>query len=372
MAGLGDRRFSGIRITAAAWLMSMLLGCGGSDAPSGPGRIIAGVDLDELFAAPTVSEKKAVKAEWAKRDVSAVDAAIVAGNTLAAGQGTLQIHIVSHRVDDVLHYGAVIVPEGAAPHSLPMLVYAHEGDNGIDLDFLLQYLPLTLDDLQEQFVFVVPSFRGERLRYDDVDYQSEGGASPWDRDVDDALALVQAAAELFDAADPMRVGILGFSRGATVGMLMAIRNPQIDAVVSYYGPTDFLGPFVEDLVIEALEGQPRDLPGVQSLNEQLIAPLADGVLSVADVRLGLLRRSPLHFAADLPRLMLHHGTADDVVPVHETERLIQAMVKLGRNSPEFVFHIHQGAGHSPLGMLSSLPESRAFLEFLTTPSVAVF
>ena len=71
---------------------------------------------------------------------------------------------------------------GAQPGSLPLLIYGHGGDNGEDLDQILQLLPLFLPGEVEEFVIVVPSFRSERLVFDGTTYISEGPASPWDRD----------------------------------------------------------------------------------------------------------------------------------------------------------------------------------------------
>ena len=64
-----------------------------------------------------------------------------------------------------------------------------------------------------------------------MSYRSDGNASPWDWDVDDALALLDVAISTTPEANSDRIGVLGISRGADVAMLMAIRDPRIDAVV---------------------------------------------------------------------------------------------------------------------------------------------
>jgi dipeptidyl aminopeptidase/acylaminoacyl peptidase len=277
------------------------------------------------------------------------------------GSQGLHVRIVSHRVGDIVHVGAIATPVGAAPGSLPVLVYSHGGDQGANLDLTLLLLPLLFSADVENFVFVVPSFRSEALVFDGVTYESGGEPSPWDRDVDDALSLLGVTVATTPEADGDRIGVLGFSRGADVGLLMAIRDPRIDAVVEFFGPTDFFGPFAQGVVEDALQGTVRDLPGVPFLNQAYLQPLKEGRVSVGDVRLELLRRSPVYFADLLPDLQVHHGTADEVVPVGEAERLSEVMRGLGRTEPEFEAFIYEGGGHDPLTLPGSLPRVQAFL-----------
>lgn len=324
-----------------------------------------GVDIAVLFAPPTAAEKSAILADWSRREVSAQDVVELAQEVLPLGAQGLRVRILSHQVGEVVHVGAIFSPEGATPASLPVIVYSHGGDRGENLDLTLLLLPFALGDDLDNFVFVVPSFRSESLVFDGVEYQSGGDPSPWDRDVDDALSLLEVAFATTPAADPDRVGILGFSRGANVGLLMAIRDPRIDAVVEFFGPTDFFGPFAREVVEDALQGTVRDLPGVAFLNQAFVQPLASGEVTPADVRMELLRRSPVYFAHLLPDLQVHHGTEDTVVPVGEGQRLMEVMVGLGREAPGFEAFIYEGGSHDPLSLVGSFPRAQAFLRRLS-------
>ncbi len=348
----------------------LISGCDDDSAVEPEDRIVEGVNFTELFAEPSAAEVNAMLAEWASRDVSARFVEVVTTSTETVGTTQATLRILSHEVDGALHYGAVLVPENAQPGSLPVLVYAHGGDGGVDIDDLLGLLPFVLGDDVGRFVFVAPSFRSEPLVFDGITYRSGGAPSPWDRDVDDALALIDAVLSETLQADPTRIGILGFSRGACVGLLMAIRDPRVDVVVEFFGPTDFFGPFVQDVTEEALRGSPRDLPGLAHLDSTFIQPLRRGEFTIADMRPELLRRSPVYFADRLPQLQVHHGTADDIVPVGEAERLISVMQGLGRVAPEFEHYLYEGAGHNPLSMLESIPRTRGFLERLLAPTLA--
>lgn len=350
----------------AEWVIFPLFVCllVGCDA-AGPNddRTIEGVDFDRLFAPPTAAELEVVERDWARRDVSVRGYTVVDTMQARLAGVSSEVRIVSHTVDGRRHYGAVLAPAGAAPGSLPVLVYLHGGDGGVSLDEVMLVLGIA-PALARSFVVVVPSFRSEPLRLGAAVYASEGPPSPWDGDVDDALALVNVALATTPAADAGRVGVLGFSRGATVGMLMAIRDPRIDQVVAFFGPTDLLGTFAQDVVADALRGRPRDLPGLDYLDAAYIQPLKAGDLSIAEARLELLRRSPRYFARHLPQLQLHHGTADPVVPASEARSLDEALRALGRTAPDYEFYLYEGGVHTPLSLAGSLERTADFLQRL--------
>ena len=107
-------------------------------------------------------------------------------------------------------------------------------------------------------------------------FPSEGLPSPWDWDVDDTMSLLSVAFEHVPELDEERVAILESSRGGAVGavgaLLAAVRDRRIDAVVEFFGPTDFFGEYAHEIFEEALEGELRDLPGLEYFNETVIQP----------------------------------------------------------------------------------------------------
>ncbi|GAB5520389.1 MAG: hypothetical protein RhofKO_26400 [Rhodothermales bacterium] len=342
-------------LLSSVWMFIGLLGC-----DSGGELGAEAVDFETVFAPPTPTELAAIRADWASRDVSAQQVEVVTEAAMDLGAGvTGQVRIVTHRVAGVLHYGAVIVPDGLADGS-PIMVYTHGGNDGTSVEEAIQVASV-LGNQVGRFVYLVPSFRNEPLEFGEQVFQSDGPASPWDYDVDDALALIDVALELEPRADGDQIGVLGFSRGAAVGLLMAIREPRIDAVVSYFGPTDFMSPFTQLVIREALNGEPRELPGMDFLTQEYLFPLRDGQLAEAEARLQLIRRSPLHFATDFPQVQVHHGTADDTVPVTESDRLADAVNALGADAPSFTYFRYDGGGHFPTLLIGSLSRTAAFL-----------
>lgn len=263
---------------------------------------------------------------------------------MAGGLGT--VRVFSHVVDGHRHYGATMSPVFAAPGSLPVLVFAHGGDEGMRVDDLA-LVTLLLGEQVRNFVYVIPSFRSEPLIVGSSWFTSEGAPSPWDRDVDDALAFLDVALQHVPEADASRIGVLGASRGGAVGLLMAIRDPRIDRVSVLAGPSDFLGSWVRGLTEDALRDRLAPLPGIHVLNERFIQPLRRGEISEAEFRRELIRRSPVLWANRLPPVQVHHGTADDVVPVGQAEAIRDALQRIpGRTGDEFFFY--PGVGHNIL------------------------
>ncbi len=322
-------------------------------------RIVGGVDLDVLFAPPTAAEQSALLNEWSARNVSAQGVTVVATDTVSSGGRSFRVAILQHTVAGVKHYGAILAPRNATG-ALPALVYAHGGDSGVRVEEAAG-LAAALSPAGRDFVWIVPSFRDEPLKFKTSEYRSEGPASPWDYDVDDALALLNAAPQGVPAGltlDYNRVGVVGLSRGGGVALLMAVRDNRIKRVLDIFGPTDFYAPYVQDIVEEALRGEDRALPGFDVLNARFIQPLKAGTVTTAQMRVELLRRSPVYFASRLPAVQVQHGDADTVVDVEQSRRL--ADVLKGRS--DFAYFEWAGGQHNPFTFpINWLGEAQTFL-----------
>jgi dipeptidyl aminopeptidase/acylaminoacyl peptidase len=347
-------------------------GCGGSSTGGDDeDRIVEGVNLTELFSEPTASEREQVLNDWSSRTHAAAGINPVSQNAISLGGTAATVRIISHSVGDATHFGAIVSPDNAAAASLPLVVYLHGGDDGVDVSELLSVLPIALASAQDDYVYLVPSFRAEELRYNAVTHTSTGDASPWDRDVDDVLSLIDAAISVTPAIDSDRIGVVGFSRGACVAMLAGIRDDRIDLVIEFFGPTDFFSDWTEDIFADALDGTLRDLPGLSTLNTTVIQPLKAGTKSYAEVRLEMLRRSPVYFVDLLPPTQGHHGTLDNVVPVSQANLLKAAFVAEGLPATDHTVYIYNGGTHNPITLLGSFERARGFLERLSNPAAGI-
>ena len=375
---MDDSLFARLMQRSTLWLLSTLLllaACDSSTsmveeeppAPEDEGTIVAGVNVDLLFAPPTDAEINAILNEWGARraltlTVTDYREEVAVSADLAGKSATMRV--ISHTVGGVRHYGAIVAPTEAVPErSLPVVVLTHGGDGGVDVAGLVDAATASFGEMASRFIYAVPSFRSEPLSAAGQVFTSDGPPSPWDFDVDDALTLLTATLENTPAADPERIAVVGFSRGANVALLMGLRDARIDLVVDFFGPTDFFGDLVQLVVNQALLGFVLPLPGVPYLSDTFIQPLKDGTLSIDDVRLELVRRSPVYFTDALQRfqLQLHHGRRDLIVPVAESERLIAVMDGLGRTAPDFEFFLYDDGAHDPSSLPGSLDRTAAFL-----------
>ena len=346
----------------AVLLLGMLVGCDQAGDPVEP--VVDAIDietkLDDLFAPPTTTEVEAVRADWARRDISAAEVTIELTESYPLSGTPATLRIVSHRVGEVLHYGAILAPDSAAPGSLPILMYLHGGDSGVEVDEIALVL-FALGELRDNFVYVIPSFRSESLEYEDREWVSTGPGGHWDYDVDDALALLNVALELTPQARVEGLSFVGGSRGAGVALLAGIRDERIENIVALFGPTDFFDDWVREIAREAAMGSPRDLTGVAHIDTTFIQPYMRGEIDLAEVRLELVRRSSVLFAEDLPAVQLHHGDADETVVVSQAHSLIRAMEALGREPPEFEAFIYEGGGHDIFALRGAIPRAVDFL-----------
>jgi hypothetical protein len=359
------------RRAGLAGLITVLAATGCSDITNpgsgGGDKFVNGINFTTLFALPSDAEVNAVRAEWAGRSPTATSVRLEKTTSFLLGDTPARVEIVSHTVDGLRHYGAIVVPNGANPGSLPVMIYHHGGDQGVNL-IEIQFLAAAMPDLGDQFVWVIPSYRDETLSLGNDEWTSQGPESPWDRDVDDAMALLSVALGRAPAADPSRIGALGLSRGANVAMLQAIRDSRIDVVVEFFGPTDFFDVWIQLITEDIIVGRFNPLPGVEWLAEEFVRPFAAGAISEAAMRREYIRRSPVHFLVDMPALQIHHGVRDPVVPVSQAESLVARMQGIGRGEPSFQFFFYTNGVHDPFTLPLSVPRSEAFLaQFLDIP-----
>lgn len=355
------RRFAILPL--AALLLVTLPACdsGGDEDDGGETTdlVFLGLNFDRLFAEPTAAEIQTVRDDWASRSPVAQDGAVVSEAEIDGAT----VYVVSHTVTEgpgapLTHYGLVRVPDGPDGEPLqdaPVLVVHHGGDDGLSVATLsaapngrpyttantsVEAMVAAFPTLFSQTVQVMPVYRSEPLFLNGTELDcggqtctSGGTPSPWDYDVDDSMALLSVAVELFDdATNDGSVGAMGYSRGGNTAAIHAVRDDRVDVLTDYYGPTDFFNPVVtavrsrdgaDGLAVGALLGVPSvlSLPGVEYIRNEVLLPLrnADGSYNAsadyASARLEVVRRSASLFVADLPSFQVHHHRLDGVVPV---------------------------------------------------------
>ncbi|MBN2281230.1 MAG: hypothetical protein JXQ65_11675 [Candidatus Marinimicrobia bacterium] len=325
--------------------------------------IIEGVDFDRLFAEPTALEIETVYHEWNSRTDELRQ--VTLEDTLFAliGNQLHTVHIISHvNGENLRHYGAVILPTDTTIDEFPVLFYNHGGDNGVDVNSFLTLATFSPDmsDISKKFFIAIPSFRSEVLIGSET-YLSQGDPSPWDKDVDDCIGMLTAIQTTYSQSDMANVYVVGASRGAGVGMLWAARDQRIKKVIDFFGPTDLLSQWTKEICYDALHGNLVELPGLDYLNENIIQPLKNKTLSIDEARHELIKRSAVYFLSDITPLQVHHGTADEIVPVTQAERLIEVATELKLSEDEFQYYLHEYSGHDENTFMKGIDEMREFI-----------
>lgn len=296
--------------------------------PSGD-EIVEGINLTELFAEPTASEQAAVRAEWEERDRTRTSRYRFSFVTEVEGTSNEAFRVYVAEDPDTksaLFYGLVRLPARASGDVArrPLVLVLPDDEELVDTARLTSAaLPIRSTE-REDYVLALLAYRGQTLRVGETNYLASTDASPYDMDVDDALAFADylRSLGLVILVDENRLGLLGLGRGGSTALLAASRPNPFDLIIDLAGPTDlFLSLFRIRVRTLLRGGTGGSFPAIGVLNEQIVTPLREGSLSLAEARLAMLARSPRYFLSPPPYTIAIHGELDFDVPVEHSRRL---------------------------------------------------
>jgi len=200
--------------------------------------------------------------------------------------------------------GLLFVPPTPKGEKRPVVIFSHDGIDGISREHRLSSLRLA----QAGYVVFAPSYRGED--------GSEGLVEVAKGEVDDVLHAIELL-ETVPEADCQRLALAGASHGALISVLAASRSPRVKAVVAAYGVMDIYrwwdylertGKRGHDPVTRRTYGE-----GPQS------RPRSFAI------------RNALDQVAKIPcPVLVLQGKKDDIVPYEQALFLKQAMDKAGK------------------------------------------
>ena len=140
---------------------------------------------------------------------------------------------------------------------------------------------------------------------------------------EDAKAAIQRL-QGHPRVDPERIGLLGYSKGGMLSLLMASQDSSVKAVVAYYPLADF-----EEWLDLNRYSFAKSLwfRGVRSyILKELQVPTWDEALKTLRVA------SPIHQAEHIQApVLLIHGEKDKTAPLSQVQRLCRKMQDAGRN-----------------------------------------
>jgi dipeptidyl aminopeptidase/acylaminoacyl peptidase len=140
----------------------------------------------------------------------------------AASAGHMRMEKIAYRsrAGDLQIPAFVFQPLAAAREKTqPALVWVHEDVRG---HLYEHYIPFIRGAVERGYVVIAPEYRGSigygATLYDAIDY---GG-----KEVDDVVSAVDVLKARYDAVDPDRIGIIGWSHGGLIALLSVFRNPR--------------------------------------------------------------------------------------------------------------------------------------------------
>jgi acyl carrier protein len=287
-----------------------------------------GIDMDELLQEPTESEINNILQEWSEKDFKPERIQIEYTEELPNGDS---IKIVSHLVNDKKHYGFIRIPKSINIQAAPILMGLIGGGTGIDVLKIEDITGGKCSSIRNNYISIMPSFRGNLLRLENLCFRSEGYAGDvWLGAAEDAVAFLEVVKSLYNKSDTTKVLASGVSRGATVALIIGGLTDKVDYIIASSTHTKFL-----DYSVIQNEQVGRSYPAA------FYTPEA----SPEEVRKRIVASSPYYFADRFPPFELHQGTEDQKTTVWHARRLEERLKEIDSDENTYRIYIYENKGH---------------------------
>lgn len=276
---------------------------------------------------------------------------LVIEETLSSGSNYSR-YITSYKSDDFKIYALLTIPQGNPPAGgWPVIIFNHGYIPPAQYQTEERYNAYTDVFSREGFIVLKPDYRG----HGNSEGNPEGAyySPAYTIDVLNAVSSVKR----FKDADSNRIGMWGHSMGGSITLQSMVVTKDIKVGVIWAGVVASY----EDMA----KNWSRGRPWVPSQREQAFR--RPGRQALID-KYGDFDKnpdfwnsiSPISYVRDISGpIQLHHGTADDDVPILFSERLNEALQNAGK---EVEFYSYPDADHNISGASFNLAMQRS-LEF---------
>ncbi len=306
-----------------------LNGCEGYDqATDFPINTDPGIPLVELMREPSNKELDEILLEWKEKDFSPKNIEVVYKEELPNGDS---IKVISHLVNGLKHYGAIRIPKTLDVKTAPILMELEGGGTGLDISKLRTLTQGKCRGQKDNFISILPSYRGCILRGEDFCFRSEGYyGDPWVGPAEDAIVFLEAVKKIYNKPDDTRVLANGISRGATVALIIGSLTDKLDYIIATSTHTKFLDRYVVE----------NERVG-NSFARAFYTPTA----SPEQIRKRIIASSPYYFADKLPPFDLHQGARDELTTVWHANVLENRLQEIEKDTNTYNLFIYEDRGH---------------------------
>jgi dipeptidyl aminopeptidase/acylaminoacyl peptidase len=266
--------------------------------------------------------------------------------TLAAG-ANYHRYIASYRSDGLKINGLLTVPNGARPAAgWPAIIFNHGYIPPAEYRPTERYIAYVDAFARDGYIVFRPDYRGNG--FSEGEAASAYGAPDYTIDVLNALASVKR----YPDTDPKRIGMWGHSLGGTLTLRSLVISSDIRAAVIWAG---VVAPYADLLS----KWHPKSPPTGSrfSWRQDFVSRYGSPEQSPEFWN----SISPNSFLADVTApVQLHHGTADEEVPLEFSQTLEQELKAAGKTVE---FYSYPGNDHNISGSFGlAMDRSVAFFD----------
>jgi hypothetical protein len=287
-----------------------------------------GISNEELFKTPSDTELNDILADWQSKDFIPRGVKVEYAERRLNGDS---LKVISHYVNGKKHFGMIRIPAGLDINEAPILLGLNGGGASLDIvdeTYLNRISSGRCRDVLNNYITIVPSFRGDMLRGGNFCFRSEGYTGDvWLGAAEDAIAFLEVVKTMYSKNDSTRVLAMGVSRGATVALIIGALSDKLDYVISISTHTNF-----HNIDVFQKEMVGGDFPRIFFTPET----------SPENIRKKLIASSPYYFAQRLPPFEIHQGADDQLTTVFHAKLMEQRLQQIGRKDK---IYIYEGEGH---------------------------